>query len=378
MVRELLDMDAVRRFQSGPTAGSGIYADDGHVAVARDQPAPVASGASLGELSVDDQSAPSKSGSSKASDVQESQSITPNTITSAATSIETAPALVTSEDIYKYATGIWAQMKTVFGRDYHPFEYTGPADAENCLFVFGSDTGLFGEAIDGAASDDIFANVGLLTPRLYRPWLGAVVIETLPKSVKRVAVLEQVYRKTTKWGPLLLDILTTLKSGFGGVQTIVGYQLGYITSETVTQALRGVLQNLTSDKPIQNLPVGKPDAVTSPNEYSLETPKVETAYTKILDQLFGQRVYLANALSSKHAGISATISASPEFGFGSLLARKEHRGRFVAEVKDAVKSKAFITEAPTTWLTKWSLNAEDPVKSGELADYPRIGNEDRE
>lgn len=368
MVRELLDMDAVRRFQSGATPGSGIYADDGHVAVAHDQPAPVASGVPLEELNIEVQSSPSKSGSSKNSDTHESHSVTPHTSSSAATSIETSAAPVTSEDIYKYATGIWAQMKTVFGREYHPFEYTGPADSENCIFVFGADTGLFGEAIDEAKSDEIFANVGLLTPRLYRPWLGAILIESLPKSVKRVAVLEQIYRKTTKWGPLLLDILSTLKSGFGGVQTIVGYQVGYITSETVQQALRGVLQNLTSDKPIQNLPVGKPDALASPSEYGLETPKLETAYTKILDQLFGQRVYLANALSSKHAGISATISATPEFGFGSLLARKEHRGRFISEVKDAVKSKAFITDAPSSWLTKWSLNAEDPAKSGELAD----------
>lgn len=368
MVRELLDMETVRRFQSGTTDGHGIYVDDGQIAVSRDQPVPVSSGAPLEELSVDTQSAPSKSGSSKASDVQGSQSVTPNTGSSPATSIETAPSQVTSEDIYKYATGIWSQMKIVFGREYHAFEYTGPTDSENCIFVFGSDAGLFGEAIDGASPDEIFADVGLLTPRLYRPWLGSVVIEALPKSVKRVAVLEQNHRKTTKWGPLLLDILSTLKSGLGSVQTIVGYQLGYITSQTVHQALRGVVQNLTSDKPIQNLPVGKPDASASPNEYTLETPKVETAYTKILDQLFGQRVYLANALSSKHTGITPTISATPEFGFGSLLARKEHRSRFVAEVKDAVKSKGFVTDAPAAWLTKWSLNAEDSTKSGELAD----------
>ncbi|SPO03214.1 probable sulfite reductase (NADPH) [Cephalotrichum gorgonifer] len=368
VVRELLDMDTVRRYQSGSTPGTTIYADDGHVSVARDQPAPASNGAPLEGLNVDAQSAISKPTSSKDSEAPASQSVTPHSSSSAATSIETSAVQVASEDIYKYATGIWAQMKIVFGREYHPFEYTGPADAENCIFVFGSDTGLFAEAIDDAKPEDAYANVGLLTPRLYRPWLGDVLLEVLPKSVKKIAVLEQVYRKTTKWGPVLLDILSTVKSGFGGVQTIVGYQLGYITEETVQQALRGIVQNLTSEKPIQNLPVGKPDALASPNEYSLEAPKIETAYTKILDQLFGKRVYLANALSSKHAGISATVSATPEFGFGSLLARKEHRGRFVNEVKEAVKSKAFITDSPSTWLTKWSLNAEDPAKSGELAD----------
>ena len=101
--------------------------------------------------------------------------------------------------------------------------------------------------------------------RLYRPWLGSKLVETVPKSVKRVAVLEQIRRKTTKWGPLLLDLLTTLKAGpAGGVETIVGHQLGYIAPETVRQALRGVFQNLLSAKPIQNLEIGRTDGPTFP------------------------------------------------------------------------------------------------------------------
>jgi len=370
LVRELLDMDTVRRLQSSSTPGTTIYADDGQVAVTQTQPLPVATAQlDINRLHLDVQNTPSKSGSSRNSEGHGSQSSTPpHTSSSPATSIEPHAFQVTSEDVYKYVNGIWQQMKIVFGREYHAFEYTGPEDAENCIFVFGADTGLFAEAIDNAKSDEVFAKIGLLTPRLYRPWLGAVLLEAIPRAVKRIAVLEQTYRKTTKWGPLLLDILSTVKGGLGGVNTVVGYQLGHITAETATQALRGVVQNLTSEIPIQNLPVGLPEAAASANEYSLEKPKVETAYMKILDQLFGKRVYLANALSSSNAGISATISASPEFGFGSLLARREHRGRFVNEVKDAIKSGAFITDAPSTWLTRWSLNAEDPVKSGELAD----------
>ncbi|PKS05878.1 hypothetical protein jhhlp_007709 [Lomentospora prolificans] len=369
MVRELLDMDTVRRLQSSTTPGATIYADDGQVAVTEVQPQTVAApGLDVNGLNLDVQSSASKSGSSRNSDGNGSHSTTPRTNSSPATTIEPHAFQVTSEDVYKYVKGIWMQMKIVFGREYHAFEYTGPADAENCIFVFGSDTGLFAEAIDNAKSDDVFAKVGLLTPRLYRPWLGTVLLEAIPQSVKRVAVLEQTYRKTTKWGPLLLDVLSTVKSGFGGVSAVVGYQLGYITAETVRQALRGVVQNLTSEKPIQNLPVGKPDVVASPSDYKVATPKVETAYTKILDQLFGKRVYVANQLSSNNAGISATVSASPEYGFGSLLARKEHRGRFVNEVKDAIKQGEFITDAPSTWLTRWSVNAEDAAKSDELAD----------
>ena len=120
-----------------------------------------------------------------------------------------------------------------------------------------------------------------------------------------MAVLEQIRRKTTKWGPLLLDLLTTLKAGpGGGVDTIVGHQLGYLAPETVRQALRGVFQNLVSEKPIQNLEVGNPIGPTQLfDEYKLQQPGVESAYMKILDQIFGTRLYLANALNSQNAGI---------------------------------------------------------------------------
>jgi sulfite reductase (NADPH) hemoprotein beta-component len=200
--------------------------------------------------------------------------------------------------------------------------------------------------------------------------LGSKLVETVPKSVKRVAVLEQIRRKTTKWGPLLLDLLTTLKAGpAGGVETIVGHQLGYIAPETVRQALRGVFQNLLSAKPIQNLEIGRTDGPTeSLKEFDLEQPKVESAYMKILNQVLGNRLYVANALNSQHAGISATIASSPEFGFGSLLARKDHRQRFINEVEKASTSKEFITENPKAWLLKWLANVNDNKKSTELAE----------
>ena len=165
---------------------------------------------------------------------------------SSATTVESATLrAVTADDIYNFVSGIWTQLKHSVGREYTPFQYSGPSNAENALFIFGSDVGAFAEAIDAAKSSEDFAKTGIITARLYRPWLGPKLIEAIPKSIKRIAVLEQIRRKTTKWGPLLLDLLTTLKSGpDGGVETIVGHQLGYIAPETVRQALRGILQNL--------------------------------------------------------------------------------------------------------------------------------------
>ncbi|KAJ4294731.1 Sulfite reductase [NADPH] subunit beta [Collariella sp. IMI 366227] len=370
VIRSVLNLDNVRRFQSAPISGTSIYADDGRVAVVSDQPEPLATTAAAPVPSVSASVAPASPTITSHSSVKSSQQSAATTpvIASAATTIEPSAPVVSSQDIYKYVTSIWSQLDGLVGRQYAAFEWRGSPKAESCLFLFGSDVTLFSDAIANAQADASFANAGLIVPRLYRPWLGAKLLEALPRSVKKVAVLEQVSRKTTRWGPVLLDVLQSVKSAAGGVETIVGHQLGYISKDTVEQALRGVFQNLNSDKPVQNLEVGEREAPEQSSEHGMEKPKLETAYTKILDQLFGTRAYIANSLDSDNAGISATISATPEFGFGSLLARKERRQKFVGEVKQAASSGQFATQEPKQTLAKWVANADDVKKSEEAAE----------
>ncbi|KAI0482093.1 sulphite reductase hemo protein, beta subunit [Xylariaceae sp. FL0804] len=370
LLQKILNLDDVRRFQASSLPSSGIYADDGRVAVASDQPETQVGDKVNGLSDSTILGAASKANSSEGSvkSSQQSNSSAPPSVSSA-TTIEASLPSITSEDIYKYVSSIWSQLKEATGRVYNAFEWSGPAKAEKAIFVFGSDAGLFAEALDAAKPDDIYANAGIITARLYRPWLGAKLLEIIPQSVKKIAVLEQISRKTTKWGPLLVDVLTSVKSSpAGGVETIVGHQLGYIAPDTIQQALRGIFQNLASEKPLQNLSIGSADVPEQATTDGVEQPKLETAYSKILDQLFGKRVYLANALSSDNAGVSSTIAASPEFGFGSLVARKEHRQRFVKEVKQAASTGSFTTEPPVDSLAKWAASAEDPQRAGEIAD----------
>ncbi|TGO15768.1 hypothetical protein BTUL_0036g00600 [Botrytis tulipae] len=374
VVSKILNIDSVRVFQSSKIGGFSIYADDGRIATISEN---VATGVTSGGENSTESAVPGQTTTevpSKASSVgsSKSSSVRASSVDSSASSATTVDApnarAVSSDDIYNFVSGIWDQLKLMVGREYTPFQYTGPSNAENALFIFGSDVGLFGRAID-EGTDEVFAKAGIITARLYRPWLGSKLIEAIPRSIKRIAVLEKIRRKTTKWGPLLLDLLTTLKSGpGGGVEVIVGHQLGFIEPDTVRQALRGVVQNLVSEKPVQNLEVGNPDG---PNEASsgsaLSQPKVESAYMKILDQVFGKRLHLANQIDSQNAGISSTIASNPEFGFGSLLARKEHRQRFTEEIKEAAQSKEFITEAPKSWLSKWSAGASDDLADEIIA-----------
>ncbi|KAF2157646.1 sulphite reductase hemo protein, beta subunit [Myriangium duriaei CBS 260.36] len=376
LVRRVLGTDSSRLVEPSAQHQNSLYADDGRIATR-----PVISGlvqsprAETGTESPSTAPATDKQPSQRNSDKESSVASSSPEASDSASVISSSNATsfesilhkpVTSEDIDDFVTNIWAEISSATGRTYRVFEYSGPADADTALFVFGSDTALFGKEIDNATASDEYHNAAIITPRLYRPWLGASLSKVVPKSVKRIAVLEQVRRKTTKWGPLLLDVLMSLKSTNTSDLLVVGHQLGYIEPTTVRQALKGIFQNLKSETPIQNLEIGRHEhARTLGKEYTLEPAQPENAYMKILRQTFSDRLYIANRIGSDNAGVSAEISANPEYGFGALLARSEHRHRFVDQIKSASKSNDFTTNAPKKWLSNWLLETE---KGAELDD----------
>ncbi|KAJ5165894.1 hypothetical protein N7492_006190 [Penicillium capsulatum] len=285
---------------------------------------------------------------------------------STATTVDNASVRpVNAADIFEWTSQIWTALSKEVGRNYKAIEYTGPADAKSAVFVFGS-TGVFVDVLSGTDANNELENIGLITARLYRPWVGGQMVNSIPSSVEKIAVLEQV-RKTTKWGPSFMDLLSSLtpSTARGQALKVVGYRLGYVEPSTAVQALRGILQNLNAPSPIQNLDVGSSKAPEV--QSALEQPHIENAYLKILNQLFGDRLYIANQLDSKNAGVSSTIAASPEYGFGSLLARKEHRARFIREVEEATKSTSFATDTPKSWLSRWALNVNEAAKANKIA-----------
>ncbi|KAL4885155.1 hypothetical protein BJY04DRAFT_214495 [Aspergillus karnatakaensis] len=345
-----------------------LYTDSGRVATVSDEAAEGTSSTAVEGTATPTQ--PSQTPSSRSvanSSVGSSErdsSVDSRATSSAATTVDGSVRPVSAADIFGWASHIWKVLSETVGRNYRAIEYTGPNDAKSAIFVFGS-TGVF---VDVLGKDDVpaeLANIGLITARLYRPWVGSEITNSIPQSIEKIAVLEQV-RKTTKWGPSFMDLLSSLSPSAGGRSPqIVGYRLGYVEPSTAVQALRGIVQNLSSPSPIQSLEIGSAKVPTL--ETSLEQPRIENAYLKILNQLFGERLYLANQLGSKNAGISSTIAASPEYGFGSLIARKEHRQRFVGEVEQASKSNTFATDVVKKWLADWALNATDASKANKLA-----------
>ncbi len=375
LVRSVIDLDAVATYQGTKSEESSLYVDDGKTATlsfARSHalntsnatPAPISSGEPEKSLPVSTRT--SQRGESSSGSSQRDPSTGAVSISSATTVESLISKAVSSDDIYRFATQIWGTIKDATERSYDAFAYTGTGNEESAIFLFGADTGIFATEMDTVEETDTYANTAIITARLYRPWLGASLAPLLPRTLKRIAVLEQVRRKTTKWGPVLLDLLMSIKSNTANSPIIVGYQLGHIDEKTVRQAMRGVYQNLMSTVPLQNLQVGNIDG---PPTQSVDDgqPSLENAYMKILDQVFGDKLHIANQLKSQHAGIANDISSSPEYGFGSLIARKEHRKRFVEEAAAASKGTDFATDAPQSLLSKWVLSAEIVNEANELA-----------
>lgn len=372
LVKKILDLELVQHAHVSSNAPHTLYANSGRVATIVEEDLGASEGHATG-LSASQLSLPlntSANGHFSASSSGSDSGSDGVPASSSATTVEPLTVRpVDASDIFQITSKIWDALSQLSGRQYHAIEYVGPDNAQSAIFVFGS-TGVLVDVLRNPSSKADFANVGVITARLYRPWIGGQISHTIPKSIERIAVMEQV-RKTTRWGPAFLDLLSSLSqpANSGRAPQLVGYRLGYIEPSTASQTLRDIFQNLEADSPIQNLQVGREKV---PEEISTaisvpEQPEAENAYMKILNQLFSARLYVANQLGSENAGISSTIASTPEYGFGSLIARIEGRQRFIREVSEAAKSNMFTTDTPKTWLSRWALNATHAVKANSLA-----------
>ncbi|KAF9977554.1 hypothetical protein BGZ73_005683 [Actinomortierella ambigua] len=95
---------------------------------------------------------------------------------------------------------IFERASTLLGRTYKAFEYTGPANAETVVVVFGPAANVAHHLGD---------KVGVLNVRLYRPWSFSHFLKAVPKSAKKIVVVEPVSSATAP-GPLFLDVSASL------------------------------------------------------------------------------------------------------------------------------------------------------------------------
>src|SRR5574344_905974 len=156
----------------------------------------------------------------------------------------------------------------VTGRTYHLFDYYGDPDAEDVVIAMGSVSGAAKEAVDYLSGKG--KKVGYLEVHLYRPFSSKHFLNALPKSVKRIAVLDRCKEMGSVGEPLYLDVVSVIKDTNMDV-CVIGGTYGLSSKDTDMAQLVSVYKNLSLDNPKKNFTIGIVDDVT---HLSLEYEKI--------------------------------------------------------------------------------------------------------
>ena len=151
------------------------------------------------------------------------------------------------------------EISEITGREYRPFDYYGDPEAEKIIIAIGSSTETIKETIDYLATQG--KKYGLLIVRLYRPFSAKYFMKVLPKSVKRIAVLDRTKEPGSLGEPLYLDI----KALFQGVENaplIVGGRYGLSSKDTSPAQITSVYENLEMAEPKDGFTIGIVDDLT--------------------------------------------------------------------------------------------------------------------
>jgi len=151
------------------------------------------------------------------------------------------------------------KIKKITGREYHPFTYYGAADATNIVVAMGSITETIRETIDYLVAKG--EKVGLITVHLYRPFSAKYLFNVLPKSVKRICVLDRTKEIGANGDPLYLDVVE-LYNNKSEKPLIIGGRYGLSSKDTTPSHILSVFENLKLNEPKNQFTVGIVDDVT--------------------------------------------------------------------------------------------------------------------
>jgi len=151
------------------------------------------------------------------------------------------------------------EITKLTGRVYHPFTYYGAEDAEDIIIAMGSITETIKEVVDYQMAKG--EKVGLVSVHLYRPFSEKYLMKVLPKSVKRISVLDRTKELGANGEPLYLD-MKDIFYGKENAPVIVGGRYGLSSKNTTPAMMLSVFENLKLKEPKNRFTVGIVDDVT--------------------------------------------------------------------------------------------------------------------
>ncbi|ODA41553.1 pyruvate:ferredoxin (flavodoxin) oxidoreductase [Desulfosporosinus sp. BG] len=151
------------------------------------------------------------------------------------------------------------EYKKLTGREYHPFQYYGAEDAEYVIVAMGSICDTIEETIDYLVAKG--EKVGVVKVHLYRPFSSDYFFKVLPKTVKKIAVLDRTKESGSSGEPLYLDINEIFYAS-DIKPVIVGGRYGLGSKDTTPSQVLAVYKNLMSESPKNSFTIGIVDDVT--------------------------------------------------------------------------------------------------------------------
>ena len=151
------------------------------------------------------------------------------------------------------------EISKITGRKYGLFDYYGAEDAERVIIAMGSVTETIRETIDYLIEKG--EKVGLVAVHLYRPFSAKHFLSVLPKSTKRIAVLDRTKEPGATGEPLYLDVKDVLY-GSENAPIVVGGRYGLGSNDTTPAQILAVYENLALPQPKNLFTIGIEDDVT--------------------------------------------------------------------------------------------------------------------
>ncbi len=152
-----------------------------------------------------------------------------------------------------------AEISKVTGREYKPFTYYGDPKADRVIVAMGSVNETIKETIDHLRAKG--EKVGLIVVHLYRPFSLKYFFDVMPKSVKKIAVLDRTKEPGSVGEPLLLDMQAAYY-GKENAPVIVGGRYGLSSKDTNPVQIIAVFKNLEEAEPKSDFTIGIVDDVT--------------------------------------------------------------------------------------------------------------------
>ena len=241
-----------------------------------------------------------------------------------------------------------------------PLVYSGPTRTSTLVFTLGR------TAID-TKQLALLDEVGAVQVSLVSPLPPSKILASIPLSVSRIFVLEQIQEWPSKYTPLFLDIVTAVQQRSPPHRPTV--HAGTLGSYPVHHSPSAQdIQKLLLKPASGPVHLGPGFPATTPPHTHVEIPSHESAYTKILSTLFGERLMVENA--PEKIAEHGDVATRPEFALGRAQVELETREELIKAVRDVLRPETamHLPHELSVLLSKWLLAKDDGTGSRVLVD----------